>query len=124
MSVYRDDHEATYQLNEHLEREVKELIAERDELRMRNNRLELVARELLNVDPCLRFANRIDELVKENTRLSAENVVLMKDPMVAIAQRAADWEYKDLRRANFQLRCLALCLAAPVWGWMISRLFY
>jgi hypothetical protein len=130
MTAYRNDIDAAHYLAEQRELDIKDLSHQVVELTTRNRSLEMIAKELLNGDPCTALSRRIDELERENTILSMENALLKKDPKTVIAEQIAAWEtqtqeaHAELRRTYRQLRYVGVCFAVSVATMVAGRLFW
>jgi len=117
--------------NTSLEEEAARLRQENEELRAKSRRLEIIGRELMDVDPCMALSKRIDDLEKNNTILSMENDLLRRDPRALAMELTAAWE-KQIKLAREELAkthrhtrlglmgVIAICVT---WSWF-AELFW
>jgi len=83
MDAYRDERNAALYLNEHLEQDVRELTGENGRLRSENQRLSIIARELLRSESDPDRALRMALLEERNARLEADKLALLRQRVIA-----------------------------------------
>ena len=93
MSPYRSDTDAAFYMNEHLEKDIKQLMAENAELRRKNASLEVIAKGLL-CGPDHQRQKRGD---------TADRIVEMSREMSEFIQQT-----------QFRLRLTTVCLVVAV----------
>lgn len=130
MTAYRNDYDAAILLNGHLERDVKDLLKENDELKVRVACSAAIAKELLNTEPCVILVRRIEELETENILLSMEKAMLEHEPQAELLEQLANLENQrtnietELHRTRYSLRSVSLAISLGLGAMGMMRLFW